>query len=82
MQQPSIGILRGMENSFPDALIDRINSLQDTVTAGFLSIGGIIDEHIPQSAVIIDRISHDIPQGELGGYANSPPFQQLSNPQT
>lgn len=57
-----IGILYGMENTFPGALVDRINSLKiPDVTAEHIKIGGIqLAEPCPYR-VIIDRISHDIP---------------------
>ena len=56
-----IGIIYGMENTFPAALVDRINSK---------NVSGVLAEHIRIGAVkmaepsgyrvIIDRISHDI----------------------
>ena len=58
-----IGVLYGMEESFPPALVDRINELGASA--------GIMAEHLKTGAVeaasrsgydvIIDRISHDIP---------------------
>ena len=60
--QQKIGIIYGVENTFPAALVDRINSR---------AVPGIAAEHIKVGAVrmaepsgyrvIIDRISHDIP---------------------
>ena len=57
-----IGVLYGMERTFPPALVDRINELRPT---------GIVAEHVRISHasigvpsgydVIVDRISHDIP---------------------
>ena len=57
-----IGVLFGMENSFPGALVERINSLHvDGITAEFLQTGAVhLDKPSPYS-VIVDRISHDIP---------------------
>ena len=57
-----IGILFGMENTFPPALVEKINSMKvEGVEAEFVKIGGIrMDEH-KKYAVIIDRISQDIP---------------------
>ncbi len=56
-----IGVLYGMENTFPAALVDRINAKE---------VSGILAEHVKIDAVkagepsdyrvIIDRISHDI----------------------
>ncbi len=59
-----IGILRGQENSFPDALIARINEKgrkqKKKVTAEYVVLGGTkMDEPCPY-AVILDRISQDI----------------------
>jgi len=57
-----IGVLYGMEDSFPPALVNRINEV---------NAGGITAEHLRTGAVqmaspsgydvIVDRISHDIP---------------------
>ena len=57
-----IGVLFGMENSFPGALVERINSLNvDGITAEFVQTGAVhLDKPSPYS-VIVDRISHDIP---------------------
>jgi glutathione synthase/RimK-type ligase-like ATP-grasp enzyme len=56
-----IGVIYGMENTFPSALVDRINAK---------NVPGIVAEHVKIDAVkagepseyrvIIDRISHDI----------------------
>ena len=57
-----IGVLFGMENTFPGALADRINSMDlDGVTAEMVHIGGIRLDRPPAYSVIVDRISHDIP---------------------
>ncbi len=57
-----IGILFGMENTFPPAVVEGINSMNvDGVTAEFVSIGGIRMDEPKKYAVIIDRISQDIP---------------------
>ena len=57
-----IGVLFGMENTFPGALVERINAMKvDGVVAEFVQIGGV---HMAQPSgydVIVDRISHDIP---------------------
>jgi glutathione synthase/RimK-type ligase-like ATP-grasp enzyme len=57
-----IGVLFGMENSFPGALVERINSLNVSgITAEFVLTGAVhLDKPSPY-AVIVDRISHDIP---------------------
>jgi len=58
----TIGVLFGMENSFPGALVERINSLHvEGVSAEFVETGAVhLDKPAPY-AVIVDRISHDIP---------------------
>ncbi len=57
-----IGIFFGMENSFPGALVERINSLKvPGISAEFVQTGAVrMDKPSPYS-VIVDRISHDIP---------------------
>ena len=57
-----IGVLFGMENSFPGALVERINSLNvPGISAEFVQTGAVhLDKPSPY-AVIVDRISHDIP---------------------
>jgi hypothetical protein len=57
-----IGILFGMENTFPGALVDRINSFDmPEVTAEFVQLGGVKMAEPSRYAVIVDRISHDVP---------------------
>jgi len=57
-----IGVLFGMENSFPGALVERINSLHaDGITAEFVETGAVHLDKAPPYSVIVDRISHDIP---------------------
>jgi hypothetical protein len=57
-----IGVLYGMENSFPPALVDRINSLGvKDVRAEHVKVGGVVMAETPRYNVIVDRISHDIP---------------------
>lgn len=57
-----IGVLFGMENTFPGALVERINSMNlDGIAAEFVQIGGIRLDKPPAYSVIVDRISHDIP---------------------
>ncbi len=59
-----IGILRGMENSFPEALIQRINEkakkIKQEVVGEYVAVGGVrMDAPCPY-AVILDRISQDV----------------------
>jgi hypothetical protein len=57
-----IGILYGMENTFPAALVDRINAMGVAdVTAEHLRTGGVRMAEPCGYRVIVDRISHDIP---------------------
>jgi hypothetical protein len=57
-----IGILFGMENSFPGALVEHINARNiDGLRAEFVETGAVrLDTASPYS-VIVDRISHDVP---------------------
>jgi hypothetical protein len=57
-----IGVLFGMENTFPGALVDRINSFDlPDVRAEFVQLGGVAMTDPTRYAVIVDRISHDVP---------------------
>jgi glutathione synthase/RimK-type ligase-like ATP-grasp enzyme len=56
-----IGLLFGMENTFPPALAEKINSMKAGVEAEFVKIGGIRMDEPRKYAVILDRISQDIP---------------------
>lgn len=58
-----IGVLRGMENSFPEALISYINTeYKDRgVIAEFVSIDSVKMNYEKEYEVIIDRISHEVP---------------------
>ena len=51
-----------MENSFPGALVERINSLGvPGIHAEPVQVGGVQLNQAPKYAVIVDRISHDVP---------------------
>jgi len=57
-----IGVLFGMENTFPGALVERINSMElDGIRAEFVEVGGVEMAKACPYAVIVDRISHDMP---------------------
>ncbi|HTW61628.1 MAG TPA: hypothetical protein VMD55_07435 [Terracidiphilus sp.] len=57
-----IGVLFGMENSFPGALVERINAKSVAgIEAEFVRTGAVALSSTPRYAVIVDRISHDIP---------------------
>lgn len=56
-----IGILVGMENTFPPALIEKINGMGAGVTAEYVKIGGVKIGEPSGYRLIFDRISHEIP---------------------
>ena len=57
-----IGILFGKERSFPDAFVERINSKNiDGITAEPVYIDKVMQGESSGYAVIMDRISQDIP---------------------
>lgn len=56
-----IGILVGMENTFPPALIEKITGMDAGVTAEYVKIGGVKMGEANDYRVIFDRISHEIP---------------------
>ena len=56
-----IGILYGMESTFPPAFVDEINGRKvDGIVAEHLKIGGIKMADPSGYSVIVDRISQDI----------------------
>lgn len=62
MNTKKIGIIFGMENTFPPAVMEKINSMKaDGVTAEFVKVGGVKMAEPSGYRVIIDRISQDIP---------------------
>ncbi len=84
-----IGILFGIENSFPSALAQRINARHaDGIRAEFVLTGAVRLDRGPRYAVILDRISHEIPfyraflmHAALHGVAviNNPFWQSADN---
>jgi glutathione synthase/RimK-type ligase-like ATP-grasp enzyme len=57
-----IAVLYGMEESFPPALVDRINAMAvPGVSAEHLKVGGVRMAEPCGYALIVDRISHDVP---------------------
>jgi glutathione synthase/RimK-type ligase-like ATP-grasp enzyme len=57
-----IGVLFGVENSFPSALVERINARnQKEIEAEYAAVGAVQLDHMPPYAVIVDRISHEVP---------------------
>ncbi|MDX1739935.1 MAG: hypothetical protein R3178_01525 [Rhodothermales bacterium] len=59
----TIGILRGMETTFPDALVAHINKVHasDGVQAEFVLIDAVTMDDEVRYDVILDRISHEVP---------------------
>jgi hypothetical protein len=58
----TIGVLFGMENSFPGALVEHINARNiEGIRAEFVQTGAVELDKAPHYSVIVDRISHDIP---------------------
>ncbi|HET8646408.1 MAG TPA: hypothetical protein VFO85_13020, partial [Vicinamibacteria bacterium] len=56
-----IGVLRGRENSFPDAFIAKVNDMGKGVTAEYIQLGGTkLNEDVPYR-VVLDRMSHEVP---------------------
>jgi glutathione synthase/RimK-type ligase-like ATP-grasp enzyme len=62
-KEQKIGILRGMETTFPDGLVHHINETYGAkgVIAEFVSIDAVRMDGDPEYAVLLDRISHEVP---------------------
>src|SRR6186997_2342078 len=61
MNAKKIGLLVGREWSWPPAFIEAVNRRSESVTAEYAKLGGTkMDEPIPY-AVLVDRISHEVP---------------------
>lgn len=57
-----IGILFGMEDTFPQAFIDRVNQKAEKgIMAEAVQIDKVVQNKLTDYAVIIDRISQDVP---------------------
>ena len=57
-----IGILHGKERTFPEAFVARINSLNEPgITAEPVTVNKVIQGDPTEYAVILDRISQDVP---------------------
>ena len=56
-----VGLIVGREWSFPPKFIDEVNGRNAGVVAEFARLGGTrMDEPVPY-AVLVDRISHEVP---------------------
>ncbi len=56
-----VGLIVGREWSFPPAFIEEVNRRNEGVTAEYVKLGGIHMDDPCDYAVIIDRISHEVP---------------------
>jgi hypothetical protein len=57
-----IGVLYGRENTFPFALIERINQMEiKDIVAESMTVGGVLQDTPNEYRVIVDRISQDVP---------------------
>jgi len=56
-----VGLLVGREWSFPPAFIEEVNRRDAGVTAEYVKLGGTMMDEPNPYAVIIDRISHEVP---------------------
>lgn len=84
-----IGVMVGRENTFPEAFIAEVNSrsAKTGVTAEYVRIGGATVGDAPGYALILDRISHEVPfyQAYLkhavlhGTYVINNPFWKLAD---
>jgi glutathione synthase/RimK-type ligase-like ATP-grasp enzyme len=60
-----IGVLRGREDSFPDAFIEKVNAMGRGVSAEYVQLGGTkLNEGVPYR-VVVDRMSHEVPYYEV-----------------
>lgn len=56
-----IGLLFGREWSFPPAFVEEVNRRDSGVTAEYLQLGSVDFDAPCRYAVIVDRISHEVP---------------------
>ncbi len=61
MSVKKIGVIVGREWSFPPAFIEEVNSRNAGVIAEYAKLGGTKMNEPCEYAVLIDRISHEIP---------------------
>ncbi len=62
MAVKKIGILFGQENTFPQAFVDRVNEKKESgIVAEFVAVDKVEQGIATDYAVIIDRISQDVP---------------------
>jgi hypothetical protein len=56
-----VGLMVGREWSFPPAFIEEVNNRNEGVTAEYVKLGGTRMDEPSEYAVIVDRISHEVP---------------------
>ena len=56
-----IGLIVGREWSFPPAFIEEVARSDEDVVAEFVTLGGTSNDEPVDYAVVIDRISHEVP---------------------
>jgi len=56
-----IGLVVGREWSFPPAFIEEVNRRGEGVVAEYVKLGGTSMDELVDYAVVIDRISHEVP---------------------
>src|SRR3954468_21632844 len=56
-----VGLIVGREWSFPPAFLEEVNKRDEGVTAEYVKLGGTRMDELVEYAVIIDRISHEVP---------------------
>jgi hypothetical protein len=61
MGAKKIGVIVGREWSWPPAFIEEVNKRGAGVTAEYAKLGGTRMEEPPEYAVLVDRISHEVP---------------------
>jgi hypothetical protein len=62
LSMKKIGILFGKERSFPKAFVERVNAKNEKdIQAEFVTIDKVVQARPTEYAVIIDRISQDVP---------------------
>jgi hypothetical protein len=58
---PKIGVIVGREWSWPPAFLDEVNKREQGVSAEYVKIGGTRMNEPNEYAVMVDRISHEVP---------------------
>ena len=71
-----VAVMRGRENSFPNALVEKINAMNAGVTAEFCMVGGTSMGEASPYRVILDRISSGRNLAERRAHARRPVAQK------